>query len=188
MPWLRRALPIAVLVAVAGCVSVDATLEADGSGTIEMTYHLPPNATEASERTRFSSDHVKVESLAFRPDGTANVKARVDDATKLSTTPLFRDTTVTRERDGQDEILKVHMVNRNPTELKDETKEGPTIRISLPGKVVEANEGATVSGNTVTWKFSLASYMRRASINLSVRYAAPAAASPTTRPGADAPR
>src|SRR5262249_44102332 len=165
MSWLRTGLPMAILVAVTGCVSVDATLEPDGSGTIGMTYHLPPNATEADERTRFSSDHVKLKSLAFRQDGTADVKVHVDDATKPSTAPAFRDTVITREQEGKDEILKLHVINRNPAELKDETKEGLTIRISLPGKVVEANEGATASGNTVTWRFSFASYMRRASID-----------------------
>jgi len=172
MSLARSGVAFAWLLALAGCVTVDATLEASGAARVRMAYHAVPDATEALERQRFTSAHVTVESFTLAPGGAVTVVARVDDAANLPTAAAFRDATVKRERKGDEETLTVHLVNRTPLELKDAGKPGPKITLTLPGKVLEANENATVSDNVVTWTYGLAAYVKRASIDFVVRYAA----------------
>src|SRR2546426_4777240 len=97
----RARLALVLLTLLAGCVTVDGVLKADGSGTIQMVYRTPPNATEAMEKRRYSSDHVKVDSLELKPNAMSTLKVSVDDVAKLSTAPGFRDVEVTRVKEGE---------------------------------------------------------------------------------------
>jgi len=180
----RARLAIVLLTLLAGCVTVDAVLKADGSGTLEMVYRTPPNTTEAMEKRRFSSGHVKVESLTLKPDGMSTLKVSVDDATKLSTAPGLRDVEATRAKDGDGEKLTVKLNNPNSIDIKDDTKPGPTFTITFPGKVLEANHNAKVSGERVTWTFGLREYLKARSTELVARYVVPAAGAETAPPKA----
>ena len=136
-------------------ISVCAT--APGLSELRRT---PPNATEAMEKRRFSSAHVKVDSLTLKPDGMSTLKVSVDDVAKLSTAPGFRDVEVTRAKEGDGEKVTIKLNNANPIDIKDDTKPGPTFTITFPGKVLEANRNAKVSGDQATWTFTLREYLK----------------------------
>lgn len=176
----RRALEASVLaplvVCLLGCLTIDATLKPDGSGSFEMTYRTPPNTTAEAEKRRFSSPHVVIDSLSLVDSSSAALKAHFDDATKVNTAEGFKNVTVTRGREGDDEKLTVTIVNPIPAEVPDQGQPGPKITLHLPGAVREANHDAKVSGDTVTWSFSFSQWMREKSTTLTVRYAAAGAA------------
>jgi hypothetical protein len=180
MSLARSGLGLALAFGLAGCVTIDGTLEPSGAARVRMTYHTVPNATEGLERRRFTSPHVTVESFSMAVGGEATVVVRADDAANLSSVPAFRDSTVKRERKDGNEVLTIQLVNQKPLDIADAGKPGPKITLTLPGKIVEANEGATISGNVVTWTYGLAAYVKRPSIDLVVRYASadPAPSSP----------
>jgi hypothetical protein len=175
----RTALLALAVMLCAGCVTVDGTLKADGSGTLEVTYRIPPNTTEAAERARFTSPHVTVKSITMQPD-RATVKVAFDDVTKLATAEGFKALDVTRTRTGDEEALRVIVTNRTPVpQVRDEGRAGPHITLQLPGKVIEANRQAEVSGERVVWRISFADYVRNPTTDLVVRYAL-ASSPPTT--------
>ena len=170
MRSLRLSVGLLVLVGLTGCVTVDGVLKPDGSGTLTMTYALPPNPTEAKEKARFSSSHVTIDSYSMTGK-TATFKATVDDVTKLSSAEGFKDVTVERGKDGTDETLTITLNNPNPIVLKDE-QPGPTYSVTLPGAVKSANRDGVVSGDKVTWKFpKLSEYAKEKKIDLKVTYA-----------------
>src|SRR3989442_13433070 len=107
----RGALLVLSSVCLAGCFVVDATLEADGAGTIELTYPLLPNVKIEKEKERFSSAHVTLVSYVPKADHIAVVTARFDDVTKLSTADGFKQADVTRSRDGDTERLRIVLHN-----------------------------------------------------------------------------
>jgi hypothetical protein len=177
----RTALLALAVMLCAGCVTVDGTLQADGSGTLEVTYRIPPNTTEAAERARFTSPHVTVKSVVMQPD-RATVKVAFDDATKLATADVFKTLDVTRTRTGDEEELRVIITNRNPVpQVRDEGREGPRITLELPGPVKEANRKAEVSGNRVVWRIPFVDYVRNPTTDLLVRYALASASTTTLR-------
>src|SRR5690349_15669203 len=144
---MRRVLLAVVASAtLAGCVTIDATLAPDGSATFRMTYRTGPDATEFMEKRRVASEDVIVDRVKIEEDGLTTVDAHVDDVTRLSTSAAFRDVTVTRARDGAEEIVTIVAVNRAPARRKDDRRAGPRLTITLPGEVVRANEHAVVTG------------------------------------------
>jgi len=163
---------LAPLVAcVLGCLTVDATLKADGSGSFEMTYKTPPNTTVDLEKRRFASEHVTVDSLTLTTSTSANLKVHFDDVTKLSSAEALKNVTVTRVRDGDDWRLTITIVNPLPAVVPDD-QPGPKITLHLPGTVREANRDAKVAGDAVTWSFRFAEWIKEKSISLTVRHAA----------------
>jgi hypothetical protein len=64
--------------------------------------------------------------------------------------------------------------------VDDKKLPGPKIGITLPGKVLEANEHAVVDGAHVQWNFQLADFLARKTWNLMARYEAPSAAGTAT--------
>jgi hypothetical protein len=164
----------AALLGMPGCV-IDLKLRPDGWCKLRMVYELPGPSTVAMERRRFDSPHVRIASLVLRDDQTAVVEAAVDDVTKLNTIQLFGNVVFARSIEDGDERLTATFTNPMPRTMKDEGKPGPEINVTLPGPVREANWNATVSGDHVRWAFSLVEFVKQPRIDLSVRYARPAA-------------
>lgn len=178
-PRLRLPLLLAsVAVTLAACVTVDGTLRADGSGTLEMVYRVPPNSTETLEKRRFASPRVTLESLRIREDGTARVELAFTDPAALSTLEIFRSLAISRERDGDEERLTIVVTNSDGRNVKDEGKPGPRIHVTLPGTVLEANRNAVVEGSSVTWSFGLVEFLRQKTVDLTARYQLPPPATP----------
>lgn len=162
----------ALLLTLSGCFTADATLEANGSGTIDLEYIPRPQATIDSERERFSSPHVIVRDLVPRQGG-AFLQVSFDDVTKLPTAAGFDHLTVTRVRKHGEERLRVVMRNSTPKELPDITRPGPRVAMTLPGRVLATNHGAAIAARRVSWSFPLREWARRPRIMLSVRYVVP---------------
>jgi hypothetical protein len=169
MTRLRRA-ALAVLVPLAaGCFTVDGVLRADGSGTVELTYPPAKHATIDSETARFTSPHVKVQSVEPQPGGV-RIRAEFDDVTRLSTAEGLRMVTVVRGRRGRREALKLVIRNPEPQPFEDRGEPWPRIALTLPGRVVAATPQAEIAGDRVTWKLPIATYVTRPRTAVSVRW------------------
>jgi hypothetical protein len=165
-----RLATLAVLVPLsAGCFTVDGLLRADGSGTVELTYPPQKHATIDSETARFTSPHVRVQSVEPQPGG-ARIRAEFDDVTKLATAEGFRMVTVVRRRRGRREVLKVVIHNPEPKPFKDQGEPWPRIALTLPGPVRAATPAADVAGNRVTWKVPITDYVTRPRTAVSARW------------------
>src|SRR5437667_3667540 len=118
-----HARPLAVValcvVAAAGCVTVDGTLKADGTGTVEVTYGVRPNTLEATEKYRFTKTGVKLESFKLG-ETTATAKVSFDDPAKLSRIDIFNLTGLERRRDGDVERLALRITNPETHDFKDQ--------------------------------------------------------------------
>jgi hypothetical protein len=172
-PALRDVLSrcaLAVLLSLAaGCITVEGTLRADGTGTMSLSYVAPPGATETSQRGLLTAPGITIQSLTLGADRAFSAVLGVDDVAAINKTPLFRAVTVTQAAQGDDQILTIKVIGQAKS-VKDKSIPGPKIGITLPGKVVEANEGAKVDGAHVTWSFTLADWLSRASWELTARY------------------
>lgn len=174
----RRALAASVLaplVCLVGCVTAESTIKPDGSGTFEITYRTAPDSTTETEKRRYTSDHVTVESASVTSATTATVKGHFDDCTKISSAEGFKNARVTRSQDGADTRLTITITNPVPLVVTKEGQPGPKITLRLPGAVREANHNAKIDISSVTWSFSFVEWMKEKSITLTVRYAAAAA-------------
>jgi hypothetical protein len=175
---------VVLAVGLAGCFSVDGTVEADGSARFRLTYFLGRHATFDGEARRFTSEHVKLDGGVH---GIGNRQAtadlRVDDVGKLDSAEAFRTVRVTRVREGGAESLRVLI--RNPYDpaqreaLANQARDnpafgGPRVTLVLPGPVLDANAGAQIDGAKVTWQVPIARYAADDELELRVRYTAPA--------------
>lgn len=170
-------LAVLALVALSGCLTADSTMNADGSGTIEMTYPPPGGATKASETKRFTSDVVTVESADVSSDGKkGTIKVKFTDATKLSTAAGFKNVEVTRTKGEGSETVKLTMKPEKVLVLKPgQLADQPplSIKVTMPGKITEANAKGTTDGSTVTWKVPLPDFVSNAATDLTVTYELP---------------
>jgi hypothetical protein len=173
MPRLPPAAGLILLLGLAGCFTVDATLDANGAGTIDLDYIPDGQATVESETARFSSAHVKVREITPKSDVGAVLKATFDDVTRLSTAPGFRDVRVRRKRKENQERLRITLRNPTPKELKEEPRPGPRIALTLPGRVLAASRGVAIDGRRITWSMSLREFARSPRVVLGVRYLIP---------------
>lgn len=165
------------LVVLAGCLTADSTMKADGSGTMELTYPPPQGATKASETKRFTSDVVTADSVEITPDGKkSTVKLRFTDATKLSTAPALKNLSVTRTKGADTEKVTIVLKPEQVVPLKEgQLKDEPplSIKVTMPGKITEANAKGTTNDASVTWKVPLADFVSHASTELTLTYELP---------------
>jgi hypothetical protein len=162
-------LPVLVAACVSGCLTADGTLAPDGSGTFTVSYKAPPGATEASLRPLLMAPGATVESFTLADDRTVTGKVKVADLATINKMPLFKNVTVTRTAEGDDQVLTVKATNP-PKSVDDKTLAGPKIEITLPGKVLEASEPGKIDGKRVTWSFTLAEWYARKTVELEARY------------------
>jgi hypothetical protein len=168
---VTRAWPLlALLVGLPGCVTVEGTLRADGSGALEMTYQTPPDATEFWERRQYSSPVVHVDSVKIYESQKTVLRATVDDVTRLNTARGFGFVDIRRARDGDDERLEIRLLNPGPKPVPDDPAPWMRIGLTLPGAVRSANHDAVVSGAHVAWTVTRSEYARQAATVLTVRW------------------
>jgi hypothetical protein len=193
----RRALPVLTLAAIAvcgvGCIVADGTLDADGGGTLSVTYPVPPGTTDVSQRYLLQAQGVSVESFSISPEHMASAKLRMTDVSALGKTVMFKDVKVTRSTEDGKGVLTLDITTLDKP-LGDKDLPGPKIGITFPGKVLEASEHGVVDGTHVQWTFPLGEFLARKTWTLKVRYEAPPptagtttspAATSTTAPKAD---
>ncbi|MFN8543091.1 MAG: hypothetical protein U0807_02635 [Candidatus Binatia bacterium] len=166
-----------------GCFTVDGTVKADGSATLAYTYTPVADATEAGERARFVSPHVTVQSMTFAAGKPTVVKVAVDDVTKLGTASAFKGVTITRAKDGDEELLTIVIPNIDPRPLASVkgTYDDPKLGITVPGTVTKTEPTAPVTGSRVDWKIPLSHFYANHKAELTVRWK-PETAAPNTEP------
>jgi hypothetical protein len=124
---------------------------------------------------------VTLKSYTPKPGNNAEVVVAFDDLTALSTAEGFENVQVTKNRDGDDEIVKIVIKNTFPKpDSKDEGRPPARMSITFPGKVKEANRNAEVADRKVTWNIPLVDIVHNPSIDFTARYAAPGATTTTT--------
>jgi hypothetical protein len=161
----RAVLVVAVALALSACVEVDGELAANGALSFRYKYDPPPHATFKSERARFSSPFVRVETLERDPavvDGVPSEFAIAtivaDDPAKLSSAPAFAGIQV--HADVAKGELRVAFPGVGP-EGQERIRNNPeadrrALRLSLllPGPVTHAAPEAAIDGRRVTWVLS----------------------------------
>lgn len=168
---VRAAMLAALSAWLSGCLVGWGVLQPDGSGMLELTYTAGEQATEESEAMLFRSPHLTIQSLTIGQGRRAVVRLAFDDVTTLSTAAWFRGATITRSREGREERLHV-VIDHERWDVAEEGRPGPRISITLPGRIVEANEPAEVTRNRVVWSYTLAEFLAQTRIPLHVRYVA----------------
>jgi hypothetical protein len=192
----RAAAWFPILIFLAGCFTADVTVKNDGSGTIKMSYDPVVKTTEETERKSLTAPGITVESLTIGqkngPDGKPAVNVEttlaVADLTKINSAARFKNFNVKIEDAGEGQ-KRVEAVIKNAKSAKNWTRTDPcTIRLNLPGEVVETS--ATKEGtSTVVWKFSSAEYFKQGELKMTAVYkvAAAAAAGEAKDTAAEAP-
>jgi hypothetical protein len=188
---IARALPALALAAVVtgavGCLTADGTLEADGSATLSLSYGVPPGTTDASQRSALQAPGVTIESLSVSPDHAVSARLRLADPSALAKTAFFKDVKVSRRTEDKVGVLSIE-ITAPDRKVDDKKLHGPKIGITLPGKVLEANEHAVVDGAHVQWNFQLADFLARKTWNLMARYEAPLAPAGTATTSTTVPK
>jgi hypothetical protein len=172
------ALALAVLATcIGGCLTADGTLQRDGTGTLALSFQAPEGANEAAMRALVTAPGVTVESFTQAADRTVSAKLKVADVAAISKIPLLKNVTVTDAAEGDARVLTIKTANPDKTE-KDKTLPGPKIRLTLPGKVLEASAPGKTDGNKVEWSFTLAEWLEQKTQTLRARYQAATAGAP----------
>ncbi|MCW5892336.1 MAG: hypothetical protein KIT14_17580 [bacterium] len=185
----RLAWPVLCFLAVfaSGCLTLTSTLRPDGSGTIDLRYRLPEEATVATEKARFTSPHFTLADVTVDTvKKEAHVKGTLDEATKLSSVPFFKNVAVTRTQEGDESQLTFVVTQEKPIELPP-GQPGPDITLTLPGPVTaaEPKANAETNGDTVRWRFPLDEFARAKTTTLVVRWKGAAEAKPEAKPEAN---
>jgi hypothetical protein len=170
-----------------GCITADGVLQADGSAKLTLSYPAPPGASEASQRERLTAPGITVESLAIASDRTVTAKLLVTDLAAIGKTALLKDVIVTTATDGDAKRLTIAMTLKPSPHKPGDSLPGPSIRVTLPGTVLDATEQGVVDGASVQWAFRLRAWMARPERLLSVRYRPAPSPSPTPAPAPAAP-
>jgi len=167
---------LATLLALSGCLTLDAKLAPTGEATITMSYVME-KATLPMARQDMQGPHVTVKRAEWA-DGRGSFDLAVDDAQKLSTSKMFSRAKVGIQ-DGKAEgtkELNVTIRNERPTRLKPEVIEriGKEVRltIELPGEVVTSNATST-KGMAATWTIPTDEFLTKPEIVLDAVYKAP---------------
>lgn len=176
------------LVVLAGCLTADATLKADGSGVIEITYDPILPTTKERARAGFTAPGVTVQEIEvkeLRPgSGEGSVQQRVrtrlafEDVGKLGQVEKLRRFAIDLTDAEHDTKRLTIAVRKGPGDPAKKSagrfthKEAVTIRIQCPGEVLASS--AKVEGNTVLWTFPAADLFPTAEIKMTATYKLPA--------------
>src|SRR5262249_60112137 len=79
---------------IAGCITIDGTLRADGSGTMSLSYVAPPGSSETSQRDLLKATGITIKSLTLGDDRKVSATLDVDSLAPISKTALFRNVTL----------------------------------------------------------------------------------------------
>ncbi len=167
---------VGLVVVVGGCFTADVTLNADGSGTMQVKYDPMWPTTEQRERATFQGPGLTVQELKLgelRPGHQgmktpAWVEAKVAFASIADlgkAQRLWRFQLALTDAGAGQKRLTAAIKTKEP-------KEGipvegdATVRVHLPGDVVESS--ATVEGRTVVWTFPTKDFFTKPGLQMTV--------------------
>lgn len=156
-----------------GCL-YDATLDANGGGTMTVKYRLTSKAQFRSSKRRMESPQVRLTDSSIDDEKWATFVLAFDDVTKLPTAEFFSRATVSLIDDADGTTtLTVKFANEDPVKLLDELIEyfgnEVTVTVHLPGEIVKSN-GSEQSGTTEKWSYTLREFTESPEISMSVTY------------------
>jgi hypothetical protein len=197
---------VCLVVVLGGCFTADVTLNADGSGTMQVKYDPMWPTTEQRERATFQGpgltlQELKLGELRTGPQGMkapAYVEAKVafNSVAELGKAQrLWRFKLDLTDAGAGQKKLTVAVKTKKPKEAV--PVEGDAIlRVNFPGDVVESS--AKIEGRTVVWAFPTKDFFTKPGLQMTAIYKVPAtAAAPgpgtapapaaAAAPGANAP-
>jgi hypothetical protein len=175
---------LVLLVALGGCFTADVTLNADGSGTMDVTYDPMWPTSERRERQAFLGPGMTVKEITLGEmrDGAGgttvpkSVTARVAFASVKELAQVERMSRFQIDvADAGEGTKRVTVAVKTKQAQQNIPAAGEaTVRLRLPGDIVESS--ATVEGRTVVWKFPSADYFGKPGLKMTVTYKVPAGA------------
>jgi hypothetical protein len=183
MHW-RSILTLVALVPLAACLETDLTLRPDGAVTGTIGWVSSTGVPEAAARSLLTADGVTIKKLELKdPTGTPPKSKRISaeieakSPAALAAMPLLKSLNVTATlADPADGKRKLTVRAAKSDRLGDLPDTDSVVRLHLPGTVAESS--AKSSGNDVTWTVPASEFKSKGSVELTVVYAAPAAAAP----------
>lgn len=145
--------------ALSGCV-VESLLRADGSGKLRVEFRLDEKAALGSVSQRLESGAVVLRGAHMDRQRNATFKVEFDDVTKVSTTEMFKNVTVTRVPGAKPGTTdwSAKLVQAKPFQLSEKVLQqfgsDLTVRITFPGPVVATN-ATSHEGATAKWVIPL---------------------------------
>jgi hypothetical protein len=145
--------------ALSGCI-LECRLRADGSGKLMLQYHVDEKATVASVAQRLDSPSVVVRSGRIDRQGIGTFKLEFEDASKLSTTQMLKNVSVSHAPGAQSGTTgwTAKLVQPKPFPLPEKAQEhfgkDMTVTITFPGAVVATN-ATSHDGATAKWVIPL---------------------------------
>lgn len=182
---LRRVVPFATLLVAmlltSGCL-IETTLNANGAGTMKVSYRVGKDGTLETERKKMESEHVSVTNATIDEEKRVSFELKFEDTTKLSSAKFFDNVTFTLADDAEGaRVLTARLVNKKPITLPEEQLDyfGETAKISvtLPGEIVKSNASAT-QGTTATWLVPMNDMLGEAEVPFTVTFKKPAEEKP----------
>ena len=165
----RRCSPAsaAVLSLFAFFFTADLKFKEDGSGKVALVYPAAKVTTVDVEQRRFESTTTHATGLRIE-NGAARVRVAFSDVTRLAQAPEFQNTTVelTPGPDGTETFRATLRAALVGNVLSDRMA---TVRVTLPGEVVDSNALST-SGSTAMWWAPITSYFSGEGIEISATY------------------
>lgn len=169
--FVRLACGLAILALhLTGCITADGVVQADGTAKLTLTYPAPPGASVASQRDRLTAPGITIDSLSIAPDHTVTATLVVSDLAAVGKTALLKDATVTTGTEGDIKTLTIAVRVKQPTRKPNDSLPGPSIRVTLPGAILDATEQGVVDGASVKWAIPLGDWVARPEWRLTVRY------------------
>ena len=192
-PWhVARVGLAALLVVLGGCFTAEVTLNADGSGVMQVKYDPMWPTTEQRERGGFQGpgltlQEIKLGELRAGPQGMkmpSSVEAKVAFASVADLNKaqrLWRFQLELADAGEAQRRLTVAVKTKEPREGV--AAEGDaTLRVNLPGDVVASS--ATIEGRSVVWKFPTKDFFSKPGLKMTVTYKVPPGTAPTAAPAA----
>ena len=162
-------LPVLIL---SGCLNYEqkATLNADGSGEMEIHYWTKEDNVqwmgndnfsfqESEIKNRYTNSGVEVEKVTVDldvKDSTRHVRLEVSfkDINKLSETAAFKNATFSFKPEGDKMVFKQTIKGSNNANGMGMEEFKFIYSYTMPGEVVASN-ATKVDGSTLTWQYSL---------------------------------
>ncbi len=141
----------------------------DGSGKMTVVYPAAVTTTQDIERRRFESATSHTTGLKIA-GGRARVRVAFGDVNRLAEAPEFANSTIALER-GTEGGGRFRALLR-ATVLGDvKSDAAATVRLSLPGVIVQSN-GGVGQGKTAVWSAPIKEYFSVAGMRLEATYQA----------------
>jgi hypothetical protein len=176
--------PTTVLIAVAllsGCVTANTVLDANGGGTMTLSYRLPVTSSVDQERKKAAGPDVVVERAA-RVGTNVELHLKFADVRKLDTSRTFKNFHASFDDHVKGQRTLIATVDNPlpvtfPEAALDKVGREVKLTLQLPDEVLEST-GKKTAPNTVVWEMPTNDLVSVRQRELRVTYRRPEAPAP----------